>query len=80
MQYKSGQYMKSPMQLHFDAMLHVMKYCMDMPNRSQTLHPEGGWNGPKDHLFEISGKLDSDCTKCPVTQKSVTGFVCCLMG
>ena len=69
-----ARHMKEPRQVHFDAMLRVMKYCIDTPNRGLTLKPEGEWNGSRDYLFEISSKSDSDYAKCPTTRKSITGF------
>ena len=48
------------MQVHFDAMLRVMKYCVDTLERGLTLKPDGNWDGKKGYPFVISGKLDSD--------------------
>ncbi len=36
-----SRHMTHPTQVHFDAMLRVMKYCVDTPDRGLTLKPEG---------------------------------------
>ena len=72
--------MKELTQVHFDAMLWVMKYCMDMPKHGLTLKPKGRWDGSKNYHFVISGKSDSDYAKCPKTRKSVTGIRVFLYG
>ena len=38
-----ARHMKGPTQVHFDAMLRVMKYCVDTPERGLTLKPDGNW-------------------------------------
>ena len=69
-----ARHMTKPTRMHFEAMLRVMKYCFDTPNRGLTLKPEGTWDGSKDYAFVISGKSDSDYAKCPTTRRSITGF------
>ena len=66
--------MKKLTQVHFDAMLWVMKYCVDTPKHGLMLKPKGRWDGSKNYHFAFSGKSDSDYAKCCKTRKSVTGF------
>ena len=66
--------MKKLTQVHFDAMLWVMKYCVDTPKHGLMLKPKGRWDGSKKYHFVISGKSDSNYAKCPKTRKSVTWF------
>ncbi len=64
--------MKGPAQVHYDAMLRVMKYCVDACDRGLVLEPDTTWDGSKDFAFTISGRSDSDyATKCEDTRKSV---------
>lgn len=66
-----ARHMKSPTQVHYNAMLRVMKYCVETPNRGLTLEPEGEWDGSNKYLFTVSGRSDSDYAKCQVTRKSI---------
>lgn len=75
-----ARHMKAPSQVHYDAMLRVMKYCVETPNRGLTLKPEGKWDGSRDFLFTISGRSDSDYAKCEDTRKSVSGYRVLLNG
>ena len=72
--------MTNPVGDHVKAMHRVMKYCLVYPERRWMLKPFGVWNGDKNYEFVISGKSDSDYAKCPVTRRSVSGFLTYLMG
>jgi hypothetical protein len=50
-------------QVHYDAMLRVMKYVDDMSDRGCVLNLTRKWNGSKEHEFIISGRSDSDYAK-----------------
>lgn len=69
-----SRHMKEPTQVHFDAMIRIMKYCVDTPERGLTIEPNGKWDGSRQYQFVISGKSDSDYAKCPTTRKSISGF------
>jgi len=75
-----ARHMKSPTQVHYNAMLRVMKYCVETPNRGLTLEPEGEWDGSNKYLFTVSGRSDSDYAKCQVTRKSISGYRVMLNG
>ena len=47
-------------QVHFDAMLRMMKYVNDISDRGLVLNPMQKWNGNKEHEFVINGQSDSD--------------------
>ncbi len=61
-------------QVHFDAMLRMIKYIGDMNDRGLVLNPMWKWNGSKDHEFIISGQIDSNYAKDMQTQKSISGY------
>jgi hypothetical protein len=48
------------------------------PNCGKHFHPFGRY--VEGFKFEISGRLDSDYAKCPITRKSVTGYEVCVNG
>lgn len=65
---------------HFEAMLRVMKYCVNTADRGLVLKPEGEWDGKPDSIeFIISGRSDSDYAKDP-SRKSVSGHRVLLNG
>ena len=72
--------MTNPVQDHIKSMHRVMKYCVTYPERGWMLKPFGFWDGNKEYEFIIGGKADSDFAKCPITRRSVSGFVTYLMG
>ncbi len=47
-------------QVHYDAMLRMMKYVDDTSDRGLVLNPTRKWDGNKEHEFIISGRSDSD--------------------
>gem|GEM_PF-6951265 len=71
--------MTNPVGNHVKAMHRVMKYCLDYPERGWMLKPSGVWNGDKDFEFVIRGRSDSNYATCPVTRRSVSGYVTYLM-
>ena len=72
--------MSNPVEDHMKAMHRVMRYCLTYPERGWTLKPTGSWDESKSFKFIINGRSDSDYAKCPVTRRSVSGFVTYLMG
>ena len=68
-----ARHMSQASEKHVMAMLRVMKYCVDRPNRGLILRPDTKWDGSRDFQFTISGMSDSDYAKCPNTRRSVTG-------
>jgi hypothetical protein len=56
---------------HLKVMYHAMKYMLGTPNCGKIFQLFGRYcEGFK---FEISGRLNSDYVKCPISQKSVRG-------
>ena len=50
-----------------------MQHVLATPLRGHTLRPTSTWNGSKDHVFNISGRADTDYAKDPDTRRSITG-------
>jgi len=67
-------------QVHYDAMLRMMKYVDDTSDRGLVLNPMRKWDGNKEHEFIISGRSDSDYAKDAQTQKSISGYRVLLEG
>jgi hypothetical protein len=67
--------MKEPNQVHFDAMTHLMKYCVSTPDHGRKVEPKELWNGDKEFELVVSSKSDSNFNQCPETRKSVSGNV-----
>ena len=63
-----------PSMMHYNAMLRLMKYCVDTPKKGWMLKPKRTWDGKSKFMFQISGRSDSDYVKCPATKRSVSGF------
>ena len=59
--------------MHYNAMLRVMRYSVDTPERGWLLKPTRTWNGKSKFEFRISGRSDSDYAKCLATRRSVSG-------
>ncbi len=75
-----GRHMTLATQVHYDAMLRMMKYVDDRSDRGLVLNPTQKWNGSKEHEFVISGRSDSDYAKDTQTQKSISGYRVLLEG
>ena len=65
---------KGPSMMYYNAMLRVMKYCVDTPKRGWLLKSKRTWDGKSKFMFQISGRSDSDYAKCPATRRSASGF------
>ena len=71
---------KSP-NAHVKAMHRIMNYCKSTPERGWFLKPSRKWDGKdKSFKFRINAKSDAAYSKCPVTKRSVTGYVVKLEG
>jgi hypothetical protein len=57
-------HMKEPNQIHFDAMTHLMKYCVSTPDRGRKIEPKELWNGDREFEFVVSRKSDSNFNQC----------------
>jgi len=44
-------------QVHYDAMLRMMKYVDDMSDRGLVPNPKRKWNGKKEHKFIMVAKV-----------------------
>ena len=62
------------------AMLKVMKYCVDTPDRGLFLNPDTFWDGSQDFEFTITGKSDSEFARDKITRRTVGGHVVYLNG
>jgi len=72
--------MTSATQVHYDAMLRMMKYVDDTSDRGLVLNLMRKWDGNKEHEFIISGRSDSDYAKDKQTRKSISGYMVLLEG
>ncbi len=75
-----GRHMTRATQMHYDAMLRMMKYVDDASDRGLVLNSMRKWNGNKEHKFIISGRSDSNYAKDSQTQKSISGYRVLLEG
>ena len=71
---------KAPTEVHFEAMLKCMKYCISTPDLGLKLKTNRLWNGSRDHEFDIAGHSDSIYAQCTETRKSVSGNTTTLDG
>lgn len=62
-----SQFMQAPRQGHWDAIILVLKYLKFSPGQGIVL--------PKDNNLELTAYCDSDWASCPLTRKSVTGYL-----
>ncbi len=67
-------------QVHYDAMLRMMKYVNNTSDRGLVLNPMQKWNGSKEHKFVIRGQSDSNYAQDTQTQKSISGYRVLLEG
>ena len=58
---------------HMDAILRVLKYCYDCPNRGLKLKPNVKWDGSWDFEFTVDSRPASDYAKDLQTCKSLSG-------
>ena len=66
---------------HYDAMIHIMGYCVTSPVRGLVLKSIVVWDGiSTDYQFEVMVKTDSDYAKCLDTRRSMTESVISLNG
>jgi hypothetical protein len=73
--------MMSATQVHYDAMLRMMKYVDDISDKGLVLNQMRKWNGSKDHEFIIGGRSNSDYYATDMqTQKSISGYRVLLEG
>jgi hypothetical protein len=58
---------------HYDAMLHIMDYCLSTASRGRKIAPVERWDGSKEFKFTVSGASDAAYNQCPDTRKCVSG-------
>jgi hypothetical protein len=75
-----ARHMTCATQVHYDAMLRMMKYADDTSDRGLVLNLRRKWDGSKEHEFIISGRSDSDYAKDMQMQKSISGYRVLLEG
>jgi hypothetical protein len=61
-------------QVHYDAMLRMMKYVDETSDRGLILNWTQKWDRSNEHEFFISGRSDSDNAKDMQMQKSISGY------
>jgi hypothetical protein len=67
-----ARHMTSATQVHYDAILSIMKNVDDTSDRGFVLNPTRKWDGNKEHEFIISGRSDSNYAKDTQTRKSIS--------
>jgi hypothetical protein len=76
-----SKYMTKPRESHFKAMLRVMKYVANTPERGLFLSPKRQWDGKdREFLFEVTGYADADYAADKETRRSVSGYCTLLEG
>ncbi len=75
-----ARHMTKATQVHYDAMLRLMKYVDDTSDRGLVLNPTIKWDGNKEYKFIISGWSNSDYAKDTQTRKSISGYRVLLEG
>jgi hypothetical protein len=68
-----SRYLQTPNQVHFDAMIRIMDFCLSTADRGRIIAPVDCWDGSKDFEFTVSGASDAAYNQCPDTRKSVSG-------
>jgi hypothetical protein len=68
-----SRHLKAPSNIHYQAMIQIMQYCVATPKRGRKIEPNARWDGDKDFEFAVSGMSDSNFNQCPETRKSVSG-------
>jgi hypothetical protein len=67
--------LKAPNKMHYDAMIHAMKFCMRTVNRGQKVELKMKWDRDREFEFFVSRMSDSNFNQCPDTRKSVSGNI-----
>ena len=62
-----AQFMQSPREAHWEVALRIVRYLKAYPGQGILLRREGD--------FQITGWCDSDYASCPLTRRSVTGYI-----
>jgi hypothetical protein len=73
-------HMHAVMQDHYKAMLHVLKYSVDVAEQGLVIKPNRKWDGSQNHKFVISVCSDLDYAKKPKDRRSVSCHVVLLEG
>ena len=55
-----SRYMNAPHEVHFQALMTLMKYMVSTRNRGLVLAPKALWDSGQNFKFEIWGRSDSD--------------------
>jgi hypothetical protein len=69
-----SRHMKVAAPVHLKAMLRVLKYCVDTPQRGLQLKPSRTWNGKPDFEFIVKGLSDANYATDPSSRKSISGY------
>ena len=75
-----SKYMSGATLAHMKALIRVLHYCHETPNRGLLLKPTRKWNGDPSFEFIITGYSDSDYAKDTDTRRSVSGTAVFLEG
>lgn len=62
-----SQFMKEPLQGHWDAAMHVLRYLKSSPAQGIII--------PKENELKLEAYYDSDYTSCPLTRRSISGYL-----
>jgi hypothetical protein len=68
-----SRFLQAPTQVHYDAMIRIMDYCVSTPERGRKISPTQSWNGTKEFEFVVSGTADAAYNQCPDSRRSVSG-------
>jgi hypothetical protein len=68
-----SRHLKTPTQIHYNAMKTIMEYCIATEGRGRKIAPLQKWDGTTEFEFVVSGKSDSTYNQCPETRRSVSG-------
>ncbi|GAU27524.1 hypothetical protein TSUD_147180 [Trifolium subterraneum] len=62
-----SQFMQEPLQAHWEAAMRVLRYLKSSPGQGIIL--------PKENNLELVGFCDSDWAACPLTRRSISGYL-----
>jgi Reverse transcriptase (RNA-dependent DNA polymerase) len=68
-----SRHLKTPTQVHYNAMKTRMEYCIATAGRGRKIEPLQQWDGSTEFEFVVSSKSDSTYNQCPETRRSVLG-------